>query len=69
MEQSQNTDAIKYATSDGISNVSMATTTVDSLLYEYPLGDVGVEVSKPQVKGQPKKSATTATAPIYECPD
>ena len=65
-EQSRNTDAIRYG---GISNVSVDTKKDDPLLYEDPLGDFGVEVTKPQVKGDPKKSATTATAPIYESPD
>ena len=69
MERSRNTDAIIHATSGGISNVSMDTKKDDPLLYEDPLGDYEVEATKPQVKGQPKKSATTATAPIYECPD
>ena len=62
MGQSRNKDAIRYATSGGISKD-------DPLLYEDPLGDFGVEVTKPQVKGQRKKLATTATAPIYESPD
>ena len=68
-EQSRNTDSIRYATSGGISNVSVDTKKDDPLLYEDPLGDFGVEVTKPQVKGQAKKSATTATALIYESPD
>ena len=66
MGQSRNTDAIRYATSGGISNISMDTKKDDPLLYEDPLGDFGVEVPKPQVKG---RTATIATAPIYECPD
>ena len=66
--QSQNTDTVRYTTGGGISNISTDTKTVDPLLYEDPLGDFGVEVpvtTKPQVK----KSAATATAPIYESPD
>ena len=38
MGQSRNTDAIRYATSGGISNVSMDTKKDDPLLYEDPLG-------------------------------
>ena len=52
--QSQNRDTIRYATSGGVSSLSIDAKKSDPLLHNDPLEDFEVEVPKNQLPTPPK---------------